>query len=404
MQVLLSEYKNQLTSSANGWEAYLFPGLGGGFSFYMEFDEYGRVDMTCDINESYASGFAESSYQLKVLQRPSLIFDTYSYIHLLSDPSPDTIGGVLGNGFYSDFEFGFVKSSEDTIMLKGTKNNSELILVRATPQKSQAYRSGYLSEIMASLSDHLLDYQFLSLPGPGVQKVNLVINRAGKQASLITSNGTTFKSEASAFAFTSSGLFLQQPLHYYEQEIGEFRFDPQAEKLYAITTESEIEVVISDQPIVPLHVLLGESLMTISVPPEPGSITWSSEFAGAWNFMAVNFYYCCELSTGSMDFTFNSERATMDLNIYVSDPLTSITYVLRYHFLYTKTSGGVYDFTPSGQPNGNGIYFEELIRPILIKLKEDRFVIGYIDNAGTYYGQMKSFEFPDDFFFSGIVK
>src|SRR3954462_6987621 len=82
----LSAYNEQLTKSTYGWKAFLFPGVGGGYSFLMEFSNKGRVIMTSDINSTTASRPYESSYRLDAEQRPSLIFDTYSYLHLLSDP------------------------------------------------------------------------------------------------------------------------------------------------------------------------------------------------------------------------------------------------------------------------------------------------------------------------------
>jgi hypothetical protein len=73
----------------------------------------------------------ESSYRLKALQRPTLLFDTYSTLHLIADPTPDVVGGETGEGYYSDFEFAFISASADTIKLEGTFNKSKLILVRS---------------------------------------------------------------------------------------------------------------------------------------------------------------------------------------------------------------------------------------------------------------------------------
>jgi hypothetical protein len=77
--------------------------------------------MLSDFNETTATVLKESSYRLKALQQPTLIFDTYSYLHLLSDPDPNVAGGIAGKGYNSDFEFAYdpTIAQADTIILTG---------------------------------------------------------------------------------------------------------------------------------------------------------------------------------------------------------------------------------------------------------------------------------------------
>src|SRR5204862_5715275 len=79
------------------------------------------------------------------LQQPSLLFDTYSYLHVLADPNPDVNGGTVGGGLFSDFEFYFDSNSADTIQLVGRLNGSKMSLVKATPAEENAYNSGQLA-------------------------------------------------------------------------------------------------------------------------------------------------------------------------------------------------------------------------------------------------------------------
>jgi hypothetical protein len=129
----LDGYSASLTGNTNGWKAFLFPAGGGVYLFSMKFSTANRVTMLSDINTTTAGTSLESSYRLRSQNVPSLLFDTYSYIHLLTDPDPNANGGVAGNGYLSDFEFAFEKTSAagDTITLMGNRLASTLILVKA---------------------------------------------------------------------------------------------------------------------------------------------------------------------------------------------------------------------------------------------------------------------------------
>jgi hypothetical protein len=125
-------YKDLLVGNTNGWKAYLFPAGGGVNLFSMKFTDKNRVTMLSDINTTTNTTSLESSYMLKQQLSPSLLFDTYSYIHLLADPDPSVNGGAAGAGSYSDFEFFVDKVVGDTVKLYGNRLGSALLLVKAT--------------------------------------------------------------------------------------------------------------------------------------------------------------------------------------------------------------------------------------------------------------------------------
>ncbi|QXU40681.1 DUF4302 domain-containing protein [Pedobacter sp. D749] len=123
----LTAYKTQLAGAQFGWKGYLLTDTKVLATFLFSFTDKNRTTMSAD----YEPTPNESSYRLKALQRPTLLFDTYSTLHLIADPTPDVIGGETGEGYYSDFEFAFLSASADTIKLEGTFNKSKLILVRS---------------------------------------------------------------------------------------------------------------------------------------------------------------------------------------------------------------------------------------------------------------------------------
>jgi hypothetical protein len=141
----LTKYQTQLASAQYGWKGLIYPKAGGTYTFYFKFNNLNRVQMLSGFDSASAVTIKESSYRLKALQQPSLIFDTYSYLHVLSDPSPD-VNGVGGNvGLQSDFEYYFDSSSADTINLVGRVNGSKAVLIRATQAEATAFNNGQLA-------------------------------------------------------------------------------------------------------------------------------------------------------------------------------------------------------------------------------------------------------------------
>ncbi|SFW83779.1 DUF4302 domain-containing protein [Chitinophaga sancti] len=140
---VLSTYSTALTSAPYGWKALVYP---SGFptlpfSFYFKFDTANRVRMYSDWDTSTLTNARESSYRLKALQQPCLLFDTYSYIHILCDPDASVNGGYYGSGLLSDFEFILdgMSSNGDTIKLTGRQHASKAVLVKATSKEAQDY-------------------------------------------------------------------------------------------------------------------------------------------------------------------------------------------------------------------------------------------------------------------------
>jgi len=144
----LTKYQTQLASSTFGWKGFIATGGEEVYSFLFKFTDKNRVTMSAD----YETEPLESSYRLKALQQPILLFDTYSTLHILQDPDPSKNGGATGEGRSADFEFKFLSATADTIKLEGTFNKSKLILVRSTSEADNAkvFDAGY--EMAGTLS------------------------------------------------------------------------------------------------------------------------------------------------------------------------------------------------------------------------------------------------------------
>ena len=147
LQEKLAAYQAQLSGAQNGWKGLLVTdsGRGSSHSFYFKFNDQNRVTMLSDFDPVSAVTYKESSYRIKALLQPSLLFDTYSYLHVLSDPDDAVNGGITGAGLLSDFEFYFDSDLQDTIKLIGRINGSKMTLTRATQAEADAYNAGQLA-------------------------------------------------------------------------------------------------------------------------------------------------------------------------------------------------------------------------------------------------------------------
>lgn len=217
----IDEYYKLLTQAEEGWIAYLFPAIGGGYTFKMNFDNSNRVKMYASITSEYASQAKESSYRIKATQVLSLYFDTYSYIHELSDPDPVISGGQAGKGRYADFEFSIVSSSIDTVRLIGNLNQSELLLVRANASQGDDYVKRvmqYKQEVLARFTAFKHYYNVLTIAG---QEFMFTVNEEMSTVSFRGMGTIDTLQHITEFAVSDQGVLLREPLQYGDKTIQE---------------------------------------------------------------------------------------------------------------------------------------------------------------------------------------
>src|SRR5690606_21049928 len=129
----------------------IFTKFGGGYSFHFVFHEDGRVEMVGDLNEETVTEVNESTWRLKSSQQSLLIFDTYSYLHLLADPNRNVFDGQPGQGCGSDYEFALLESVGDTLRFQGKLNKIDFYMVKATQQDKQDWQSGKVLDIATTI-------------------------------------------------------------------------------------------------------------------------------------------------------------------------------------------------------------------------------------------------------------
>ncbi len=207
----LAAYQTQLSGAQNGWTGLITTdsGRGSTYSFYFKFKDANRVVMISDFDSLSAVTPKESSYRLKALQQPSLIFDTYSYLHVLSDPDPNVNGQNFGSGLLADFEFYFDTVTTDNIKLVGRIHGSKLILTRATQAEETSFNSGGLATGLY-INKILTYFKRLTI---GSVLYDIQVNPRTRQFvfSWLDANGT-LQTFTTGYYFTAGGISFTNPV------------------------------------------------------------------------------------------------------------------------------------------------------------------------------------------------
>ncbi len=221
LNATLSNYQSALASSPTGWNATVIPGNGGIYHFHFTFNSENRVFMFSDFDTTTAKNQKESSYRLKALQQPSLIFDTYSYLHLLSDPDGSVNGGIDGQGLLSDFEFSLDSLYTDSILLTGRVNHTKVKLERATQQDLDAWQNGQWASTLSFLNIGEIENYFKRLM-LGSAEYEIFVDAASRAIIFQWISGGVLRRFSTTFYFSANGVVLNEPLTNGSQTITGF--------------------------------------------------------------------------------------------------------------------------------------------------------------------------------------
>ncbi len=203
----LLRYQQVLTDAPFGWRAYVYPaGVPGSvFGFYFSFSDANRVQMFSDFDAASTGTMRESSWRLKALQQPCLLFDTYSYLHVLSDPDASHNGGQYGQGLGSDFEFAINGAIGDTVWLTGRMHRSKAILVKATQQDQDDYLQHRINRAIDSIGAILTYFHKLTI---GDNRYDISINQYLHQVTFTWISNGAVKRASTGYVYTPAGITL----------------------------------------------------------------------------------------------------------------------------------------------------------------------------------------------------
>lgn len=408
----LNSYQTAL-AQAPGWKLFVYPaGLEsqdievGGLTYYVKFTDANRATMVSDFTVAMADAPKESGFRLKATQRPSLIFDTYSHIHVAADPDEDVSFSPTqqgGFGWGTDFDFSFTQPTPgDTIRLKGNFNNSDAWLIKATQAEMSAAFGGRLGDIMDFTSDFVSNNTFLSFPATDNAKVGVSLNFFLYIINFTYLASGNLVTVSAPFSHTTYGLHLKEPMTVGGYTFQDLYWDD-ALKLYYIQVGSgRVNITGSTVPLFPFHLVLGKFITTITVPttPLPGqSPLFATRYAAVKTNLKTSGY---DLDLGSMDFIFDDATKTMAWNTNVTQ--TGVPFVIQYVYSYTLSGTGIAKFTRvSANVNGALPAIEAAMGPILGNIQNDQFKMDYVTGTSPILGQFISQQVPT-FFFSGSLQ
>jgi hypothetical protein len=247
-------YKKQLVGSEYGWKGAYYPNgaKDGGYSFYLKFDATGRLSMYSDLDGLFTDKAFETTYQVKALQKPTLIFDSYSYLHELVNP--DYNGGT---GYMADLELAVVSADENKISLVGNVNKTEMILTKLTKAESESLAKGGLANIFDSSVDFVNTDKYLTIVFPTGERADISIDLDTKKFTIFSIKNNNVDALETPFILTTTGIQFKNPLTLYGVTFQELVWDNILKIYYINPNGKRINVVLSSKPGLPFYYALG---------------------------------------------------------------------------------------------------------------------------------------------------
>lgn len=404
-----AELKNKLVESPAGWKAFLRTSLrGGGYGFYMKFYENDQVSMLSDWSNATATTRDTSTYRVKYVMNSSLIFDTYNYLSILQNPSANANGGTNANGLQSDIEFEYLRSTADSVILKGKKYGNTLYLLKASEaEKTQFENGGYLTSINKLKNYFLSGFPHIVLNQGGIdKKIELWTNNTTKVVDGdYISPDNSLKSAVSGFAYGIDGAYFSNGLVSEGVKFTGLRWKSDNQLIAYDSVGTEYPVNLSNTPLTLLHLALGTKfkLQAVLKTIYPGTSTLGAAIVGHYVNNLDNRYTGYVFNNGSLTFNFDVANKRLTVTGWHNQNgnagwNTIITYT------YTKDANGIYTFkhvsgpaTPASGANG---YVQNLMaeagKETIDKfLRNNRVAFDYFSQGGVTYGRMTSVENPN---------
>ncbi len=378
----LAANQAKLIAAPNGWKATIYPSGGKGFSFYFKFLADGKVDMMGDVNNASSTAPQTSTYRLKALQRPTLIFDTYNYIHLIADPDASISGGANASGLKSDFEFAFAGVAGDTLKFEGTFYGNKMSIVTLSAAESQSILAGGLKTMTDANTAYIAANKNPYLQFADGTKGALSIDPTSKTLKLtyLDSKGVV-QSKSVTFAYGINKLSLSAYLNYGSVYFNELFYDSASKTYYVMAGTTRINVQNSTVPIVPLSLQFGfpsafayrKITITGNVPT---GVT--SGFTAVYNAFLSSF-----VATGrTVSSTSFSLISNTDFLVEINYLSGTSPFVASATYKYTRV-GDVITLDNNPVPNGNWTTRAAQIKPLSDYMLTGPFKIDWVSSTNV---------------------
>lgn len=210
-----------LESAANGWRMRYYTGqdfTGGGYTMFVKFKN-GKAYVSSDIAPS--DSVSSSSYAVIKDKGPVLTFNTLNGImHFLAQPYQSDVDGEQG-----DYEFVIMRTTQDSIFVKGKKWHNSMVLTRVADDVNWKDQIDKMHDTFYSLK------WYYKVSGTDDLYVNLDPATRRFYIGEGDNNGASFY-------VTTDGIAFREPLTINGKEVSSFRYDKASMSL--ISTESGV--------------------------------------------------------------------------------------------------------------------------------------------------------------------
>lgn len=260
----IKDYKATLVGAASGWRGAYYPNgaQDGGYTFYLKFADNGNLTMYSDLALDFTDQAFETTFQVKALQKPTLIFDTYSYLHELVNP--DYNGG---EGALADLELTIESITADKVILKGIRNSTYLELTKLSAADYESLTKGGLANIVRSTINYIRGEKFIYLNGQNGEKADIFIDYNTKQFILYFVNNGQVETQNMAFVTTTNGITFKEPIKVFGNTISELIWDNTRKQYYYNSGSQRVNLSEGNKPALPFYYALGSLFNEIHFDP-----------------------------------------------------------------------------------------------------------------------------------------
>ena len=342
-----------LKNAENGWLMEYYPSSQqtyGGYNVLAKFTDK-EVTIASEIEDFDIT--EKSSYSLKQSAGPVLTFDTYNEIfHTFSDPNSSKSGlGDNGVGMGGDFEFLILKSTQDSVILKGKKTGNRIIM---TPIQSGTDWGAYVEELQEAseiMAFKNFEYHVAGQIIPvRVSYRSLIMTYTNEEGNEVT--------VSAPYIQTLTGYKLYQPLTILGVTVEAFNYGKEGDTEYFTPVNGTDARLVAVFPPLNQTLVSGDWFFAFS-----GLGTYGKNY---WNYAKVNgldvigeelYYAYMGLSDGKYGFNFASYDG---VGLYGG--------ALHFNYELIDENKVKYSFALTGAGNGVWYYqnaqFVNLIYPL----------------------------------------
>lgn len=401
----------KLLAAGDGWLGTIYPKGGKGFSFYFKFTPDGKVSMLSDFNSTSATTPTASTYRLKALQRPTLIFDTYNYIHLPADPDAVISGGSASTatGLTSDFEFAFTEFVGDTIKFVGTFNKNPMKMVKVSSSTAQSILAGGLKTMVDANAAYLLVNKNPFILFDDGTKGAILIDVTAKTIKLnYLDSKEVSQLQTVTFAYGINKIMLSSTLKYGNVSFNELLWDAQAKAYYIMVGTTRINVQNSAVPIIPLNTLfapVGKDYSQIEYNPLTVATTLSADFTTKYATSKTGLAAVGNAGRvlDYMRVLINTDN-TMTLRFYYHNT-AGTNFQANFTYSYTRDANGIYKFVYLAADGNGGVVGAGFVS-LRDYFSNNTFKVDWVVNpgGGAPYGGFYTVANPASFYYGTLLK